>query len=181
MDARVSVSKDTISKAEKKLTTVHRGALLAERLAEVAESGKLSLARTRLDVASMVGYTSGQRASGYAWVKRMIKIGRLTEEFDSINKYGKAEYRCYYNPPKTKEVEVVKSETPLSELIKSGVTEQTIVEQAEPEPEAEPEAEPEVEHTENRTIVSIYHGETTVAIEGIGGEDLVAVIKAITN
>ena len=104
MDARVSVSKDTISKAEKKLTTVHRGALLAERLAEVAESGKLSLARTRSDVASMVGYTAGQRASGYAWVKRMIKIGRLTEEFDSINKYGKAEYRYYYNPPMTKTI-----------------------------------------------------------------------------
>ena len=177
MDARVSVSKDTISKAEKKLTTVHRGALLAKRLEEVAESGKLSLARARFDVASMVGYTAGQRASGYAWVKRMIKIGRLTEEFDSINKYGKAEYRYYYNPPKVKEVEVVKSETPLSELIKSRVTEQTIVEQAEPEPEPEPE----VERTENRTIVSIYHGETTVAIEGIGGNDLVAVIKAITN
>ena len=159
MDARVSVSKDTISKAEKKLTTVHRGALLAERLAEVAESGKLSLARARFDVASMVGYTAGQRASGYAWVKRMIKIGRLTEEFDSINKYGKAEYRYYYNPPKVKaEVEHT-------------------------EPEAEPEAEQteQTEHTDNRTIVSIYHGETTVAIEGIGGDDLVAVIKAITN
>ncbi len=162
MDARVSVSKDTISKAEKKLTTVHRGALLAERLAEVAESGKLSLARTRLDVASMVGYTAGQRASGYAWVKRMVKIGRLTEEFDSINKYGKAEYRYYYNPPKIKEAEVEQAEPE--------------VEQAEPEVE---QAEPE--RTENKTIVSIYHGETTVAIEGIGGDDLVAVIKAITN
>lgn len=162
MDARVSVSKDTISKAEKKLTTVHRGALLAERLAEVAESGKLSLARARFDVASMVGYTSGQRASGYAWVKRMIKIGRLTEEFDSINKYGKAEYRYYYNPP------MVKTEAePEAEQVK---------------PEVEPEVEQaEVEHTENKTIVSIYHGETTVAIEGIGGDDLVAVIKAITN
>lgn len=164
MDARVSVSKDTISKAEKKLTTVHRGALLAERLAEVAESGKLSLARARFDVASMVGYTAGQRASGYAWVKRMIKTGRLTEEFDSINKYGKAEYRYYYNPPKVKEPEVVKPEAPKSEMV-----------------EPEPEVEPEVERTENRTIVSIYHGETTVAIEGIGGDDLVAVIKAITN
>ena len=159
-------SKDTISKAEKKLTTVHRGALLAERLAEVAESGKLSLARSRFDVASMVGYTSGQRASGYAWVKRMIKIGRLTEEFDSINKYGKAEYRYYYNPPKVKEPEVVKPEAPKSEMV-------------EPEPEVE-ETE-QTEQVENRTIVSIYHGETTVAIEGIGGEDLVAVIKAITN
>ena len=170
MDARVSVSKDTISKAEKKLTTVHRGALLAERLAEVAESGKLSLARARFDVASMVGYTSGQRASGYAWVKRMIKIGRLTEEFDSINKYGKAEYRYYYNPPMVKtepEAEQVKTEA-------EPEAEQAEVEQTE-------QAEPEVEHTENKTIVSIYHGETTVAIEGIGGDDLVAVIKAITN
>lgn len=161
MDARVSVSKDTISKAEKKLTTVHRGALLAERLAEVAESGRLSLARARFDVASMVGYTSGQRASGYAWVKRMIKIGRLTEEFDGVSKYGKAEYRYYYNPPKV-EPEVEHTE------------------QVEPEPEVK-QVEPEPEHTENKTIVSIYHGETTVAIEGIGGDDLVAVIKAITN
>ena len=156
MDARVSVSKETISKAEKKLTTAHRGALLAERLAEVAESGKLSLARSRSDVASMVGYTAGQRASGYAWVKRMIKIGRLTEEFDSMNKYGKAEYRYYYNPPKV-EPEVKQTEV-------------------EPEPEVE-----QTEQVENKTIVSIYHGETTVAIEGIGGDDLVAVIKAITN
>lgn len=156
MDARVSVSKETISKAEKKLTTVHRGALLAERLAEVAESGKLSLARARSDVASMVGYTAGQRASGYAWVKRMIKIGRLTEEFDSMNKYGKAEYRYYYNPPKV-EPEVKQTEV-------------------EPEPKVE-----QTEQVENKTIVSIYHGETTVAIEGIGGDDLVAVIKAITN
>lgn len=162
MEARVSVSKDTISKAEKKLTTVHRGALLAERLAEVAESGKLSLARARFDVASMVGYTAGQRASGYAWVKRMIKIGRLTEEFDSMDKYGKAEYRYYYNPPK------VESEVEHTEV--------------EPEVKPEPEPEPEVEEqVENKTIVSIYHGETTVAIEGIGGDDLVAVIKAITN
>lgn len=162
MDARVSVSKDTISKAEKKLTTVHRGALLAERLAEVAESGKLSLARTRSDVASMVGYTAGQRASGYAWVKRMIKIGRLTEEFDSMNKYGKAEYRYYYNPPKV-EPEVEHTEV-------------------EPEVEVEQtEQAKQTEQVENRTIVSIYHGETTVAIEGIGGDDLVAVIKAITN
>lgn len=163
MDARVSVSKDTISKAEKKLTTVHRGALLAERLAEVAESGKLSLARARSDVASMVGYTAGQRASGYARVKRMIKIGRLTEEFDSMNKYGKAEYRYYYNPPKV----------------------EPEVKQTEPEPEVEQTEQVEqveqVEQAENRTIVSIYHGETTVAIEGIGGDDLVAVIKAITN
>lgn len=158
MEARVSVSKDTISKAEKKLTTVHRGALLAERLAEVAESGKLSLARTRSDVASMVGYTAGQRASGYAWVKRMIKIGRLTEEFDSMDKYGKAEYRYYYNPPKV----------------------EPEVEHTEVEPEVEPEVE-QTEQVENKTIVSIYHGETTVAIEGIGGDDLVAVIKAITN
>lgn len=38
-----------------------------------------------------------------------------------------------------------------------------------------------ISKAENKTIVSIYHGETTVAIEGIGGDDLVAVIKAITN
>lgn len=163
MDARVSVSKDTINKAEKDLSRVRRGELLAERLAEVAESGKLSLARTRFDVASMAGHTEGQRASGYAWVKRMIKIGRLTEEFDSIGKYGKAEYRYYYNPPKNKKKAKVEKAEP-----KQVVVEQTEVEQ-------------EVEQVENKTIVSIYHGETTIAIEGVSGDDLVAIIKAITN
>lgn len=159
MDARVSVSKDTINKAEKDLSKVKRGALLAERLAEVAESGKLSLARTRFDVASMAGYTEGQRASGYAWVKRMIKIGVLTEEFDGIGKYGKAEYRYYYNPPKTTKKAKAKK-----------------VEQAEPEI-----VEQVVEQLQNKTVVSIYHGETTIAIEGVSGEDLIAIIKAITN
>lgn len=161
MDARVSVSKDTINKAEKDLSKVKCGALLAERLAEVAESGKLSLARTRFDVASMAGYTEGQRASGYAWVKRMIKIGVLTEEFDGVGKNGKAEYRYYYNPPKTTK----KAKT-------------TKVEQVEPE-QVEPEQV--VEQVQNKTVVSIYHGETTIAIEGVSGEDLIAIIKAITN
>lgn len=168
MDARVSVSKDTISKAEKELSTVKRGALLAERLAEVAKSGKLSLARTRFDVASMAGYTEGQRTSGYAWATRMIKIGVLTEEVDGVDKYGKAEYRYYYNPPmaktqkKVEEPAIVKSEVPKSKLIEYEADEQAEVEQ-------------------NKTIVSIYHGETTIAIEGIGGDDLIAIIKAITN
>lgn len=161
MDARVSVSKDTINKAEKDLSKVKRGALLAERLAEVAESGKLSLARTRFDVASMAGYTEGQRASGYAWVKRMIKIGVLTEEFDGIGKYGKAEYRYYYNPPKTKKKTKAKK-----------------VEQVESE---HTEVEQVAEQVENKTVVSIYHGETTIAIEGVSGDDLIAIIKAITN
>lgn len=128
----------------------------------MAESGKLSLARTRFDVASMAGYTEGQRASGYAWVKRMIKIGRLTEEFDCIGKYGKAEYRYYYNPPKDKKKAKVEKVEP----------EQVVVKQ---------EVEQEVEQVENKTIVSIYHGETTIAIEGVSGDDLIAIIKAITN
>lgn len=165
MDARVSVSKDTINKAEKDLSRVKRGALLAERLAEVAGSGKLSLARTRFDVASMAGYTEGQRASGYAWVKRMVKIGVLTEEFDCIGKYGKAEYRYYYNPPKAK---------------KKAKAEVKPIEKTETE-QAEPEKVEQTEQPENKTIVSIYHGETTIAIEGVGGDDLIAIIKAITN
>ena len=58
------------------------------------------------------------------------------------------------------------------------------MEHTEVEPEVEVEQTEQAKQTEqveNRTIVSIYHGETTVAIEGIGGDDLVAVIKAITN
>lgn len=68
---------------------VKRGEQLYKKLKEVADSGELSLAKTRYDVASLMGYTRDERKKGYNWVSRMIREGVLDEqlqEFDINNK-----------------------------------------------------------------------------------------------
>lgn len=166
MDARVILTDETKKEMNKELTKHHKGALLARRLKEVAESGKLSQARTRFDVARLVGYTEGQRASGYAWVKRMIKIGVLTETFDGLNEYGKANYQFFYNGTTAEIVAGKRKPNPLKEEFK--VVEPTVetVENSEPTAVAQ-------------TILTLYHGETTLAVEGVGGDTIIEIVKSI--
>lgn len=170
MDARVILTDETKKKMNKKMTNHHKGTLLARRLKEVAESGKLSQARTRFDVAKLVGYTEGQRASGYAWVKRMVEIGVLTETFEGFSKYGKPEHQFFYNE-KTANVRSGKRKpNPIKEEFKV----------------AEPVVENSVEIVENseptvvaQTILTLYHGETTLSVEGVSGDTIIEIVKSI--
>lgn len=166
MDARVILTNETKKEMNKKLTNHHKGVLLARRLKEVAENGKLSQARTRFDVAKLVGYTEGQRASGYAWVKRMVEIGVLTETFEGFSKYGKPEHQFFYNG------------TTADIANKSN-------KKAVQEPTAQP-AENFVGTVENseptvvaQTVLTLYHGETTLAVEGVGGDTIIEIVKSI--
>lgn len=161
MDARVVLTDKTKKEMNKELTKHYKGALLARRLKEVAENGKLSQARTRFDVARLVGYTEGQRASGYAWVKRMIKIGVLSETLDGLNEYGKANYQFFYNGVKTEH----KKEQPVE-----------TIEVAETPIETKVTME-----TTDKTTLTLYHGETTLAIEGVGGDTIVEIVKTIVK
>ena len=170
MDARVILTDETKKKMNKKMTKHHKGALLARRLKEVAESGRLSQARTRFDVAKLVGYTDGQRASGYAWVKRMIKIGVLTETFEGLGKYGKPEHQFYYNGTTAEIMAGKRKPNPLKEEFKV----------------AEPIVENSMEIVENsepvvvaQTILTLYHGETTLSVEGVSGDTIVEIVKSI--
>ena len=166
MDARVILTDETKKKMNKKMTNHHKGALLARRLKEVAESGKLSQARTRFDVAKLVGYTDGQRASGYAWVKRMVEIGVLTETFEGLGKYGKPEHQFYYNGTTAKNIAGKRKPNPLKEEFKVAEPVMEIVENSEPTVVAQ-------------TVLTLYHGETTLAIEGVGGDTIVEIVKSI--
>lgn len=69
--------------------TIKRGEQLYNKLKELSENGELSLAKTRYDVASLMGYSRDERKKGYNWVSRMIREGVLDEqlqEFDINNK-----------------------------------------------------------------------------------------------
>lgn len=107
MDARVSVSKETIKKAET-ISNRRKGELRAQKLHEVAESGQLQKAKARIDVALMCGFTEEQKPAGYAWVASQVKKGVLIERLSGHNPYtNQPEYEYSLGSKKIKKVEKI--------------------------------------------------------------------------
>lgn len=140
-----------------KLTNQAKGELRKKRLAEVAQSGELQTAKTRNDVARLCGFGTDQsRAVGYNWASSMIKGGLLRETLVRKVSPRKAEYEYTYlgNLPVKKTKTITVSDTaPQFEVVEKPV--------------------------ENSAVITIYHGETTLAIEGVGGDTVVEIVKSI--
>lgn len=114
MEARVTISEETMSKAEK-ITVKHKGELRLKKLEEIAKSGALQKCKSRYDVAKACGYTDDQRAAGYAWTKNIIKRGKLVERLAERNPYtNRAEYEYSLGSEKVKTIELPKEETIVS-------------------------------------------------------------------
>lgn len=79
---------------KKDLSVRQRGKLLFSRLQELDNDGTLSKAKSRADVATMVGYTTEQAKAGYSWVSNLIRRGNLRETILEWSPSGKmiAEY-----------------------------------------------------------------------------------------
>ena len=107
MDARVSVSEETIKKAET-ISNKRKGELRAQKLHEVAESGQLQKAKARIDVAMMCGFTEKQKPAGYAWVASQVKKGILIERLSGHNPYtNQPEYEYSLGSKKIEKVETI--------------------------------------------------------------------------
>lgn len=112
MDARVSVSEETIKKAET-ISNKRKGELRAQKLHEVAESGQLQKAKARIDVAMMCGFTEKQKPAGYAWVASQVKKGILIERLSGHNPYtNQPEYEYSLG---SKKIEKIEKEEPKEE------------------------------------------------------------------
>ena len=100
MDARVIFTKKTKEAMSKSLSVRQRGKLLFSRLQELDDSGMLSKAKSRADVATMVGYTTEQAKAGYSWVSNLISRGNLRETILEWSPSGKmiAEYHVIKSP-----------------------------------------------------------------------------------
>lgn len=61
-----------------------------DKLKELFESGKLAKAKSRAEVATLVGYDNDRAKQGYSWVSSLISRGYLKEEITGVNKSGKA-------------------------------------------------------------------------------------------
>lgn len=150
--SQLTISKETMEQAQRKLTPQEKGDIMLGRLEEIDKSGALAQARTRNDVALYCGYSVANIKAGYAWVKNLIKRGILEEVL--VSKQGRvAEYQYYY-----------KGKQPKKTFYAPAIG-------------ATPVATPVVEAS--NTLITIYHGDTTIAIENVGREMLADIISTI--
>lgn len=98
--SRIIFKKETKEAMKKDLSVRERGKLLFSRLQELDNSGMLSKAKSRADVATMVGYTTEQAKAGYSWVSNLIHRGNLRETILEWSPSGKmiAEYHVVKSP-----------------------------------------------------------------------------------
>ena len=92
--SRMIFKKETQDKMKKDMSVREKGKVLFARLQELEEDGTLSKAKTRADVARLVGYPEERAKAGYAWVSNLIRRGHVSETIQEWTPSGKmiAEY-----------------------------------------------------------------------------------------
>lgn len=149
-----------MAKANKPLSNRKKGELRTQKLKELAESGKLSMIRNRGDLAEAVGYTYSQRSNaGYQWVHYKIEKGELKETLVGYTDNGAAEYEYQY-------IGKPKNTTSLAGDFKVAEPKVVLEDQKE---------EPTVLAT--NTVITIYKGDITIAVENVSDTALVDIIK----
>lgn len=98
--SRLSFTKKTQEEMKKNMSVREKGKVLFARLQELDNDGTLSKAKTRADVARLVGYTEERAKAGYSWVSNLIHRGFLSETIQEWTG-GKmiAEYHTTGNSP----------------------------------------------------------------------------------
>lgn len=86
---------------KKDMSVREKGKVLFARLQELEADGTLSKAKTRADVARLVGYSEERAKAGYAWVSNLIRRGHLSEIIQEWTPSGKmiAEYHMTGSVP----------------------------------------------------------------------------------
>lgn len=93
--SRLSFTKKTQENTKKNMSVREKGKILFARLQELDEDGTLSRAKTRTDVARLVGYPRERAKAGYAWVSNLIRRGHMTETIRGYSPSGVAD--CEYH------------------------------------------------------------------------------------
>lgn len=82
--------KEEVAQVPKKQekTVMERGKELFGKLKDLAKEGTLEEAKSRADVATLVGYPSDQSKAGYSWVSNLIRRGYLKEKIVGVTPSG---------------------------------------------------------------------------------------------
>lgn len=99
--SRLSFTKKTQENMKKDMSVREKGKVLFARLKELEADGTLSKAKTRADVARLVGYPEERSKAGYAWVSNLIRRGHMRETILEWTPSGKiiAEYHTTGSKP----------------------------------------------------------------------------------
>lgn len=99
--SKLSLTKKTQDRMKKDMSVREKGKVLFARLQELDADGTLSKAKTRADVARLVGYSEERAKAGYAWVSNLIRRGHLSETLQEWTPSGKmiAEYHVTGSAP----------------------------------------------------------------------------------
>lgn len=99
--SKLSFTKKTKEQMGKDMSVREKGKVLFARLQELEADGTLSKAKTRADVARLVGYSEERAKAGYAWVSNLIRRGYVSETIQEWTPSGKmvAEYHTTGSMP----------------------------------------------------------------------------------
>lgn len=92
--SRLTFTKETKDKMEKGINHYRKGELRWQKLQELEDTGKLSKARNRQDVTSMMGLGTGYGAA-YTWLSHMISRGSIKEILLGFGKNERPEYEYH--------------------------------------------------------------------------------------
>lgn len=99
--SKLSFTKKTQDKMNKSMSVREKGKVLFARLQELEADGTLSKAKSRADVARLVGYSEERAKAGYSWISNLISRGHVSETILEWTPSGKmvAEYHTTGSMP----------------------------------------------------------------------------------
>ena len=99
--SRIIFKKETKEQMKKDMSVREKGKVLFARLQELEADGTLSKAKSRADVARLVGYPEERAKAGYAWISNLIRRGHVSETILEWTPSGKmvAEYHTTGSMP----------------------------------------------------------------------------------
>lgn len=99
--SKLSFTKKTQKDMKKDMSVREKGKVLFARLQELDADGTLSKAKSRADVARLVGYNEERAKAGYMWVSNLIRRGHVKEIIQEWEPSGKkvAEYHLAGSVP----------------------------------------------------------------------------------
>lgn len=98
--SKLSFAKKTQEAMNRNMSVRDKGKLLFARLKELDDDGTLSKAKSRADVARLVGYSEERAKAGHSWVSNLIRRNNLSETILNFTPSGKmeAEYHVVSSP-----------------------------------------------------------------------------------
>lgn len=155
----------------KKLGNRKKGELRKQKLIELANSGKLAMIKSRGDLAEAVGFTYQQRnKAGYQWVKYKVDKGELKERLTGYED-GIAVYEYEYTGAKPEVKTTKKFPEPRKEVVERVLEDYDRLKQD--------SIEKSLEKLSTYPTLTIYRGETTIAVDNMCEEYIVRAIEAV--